>query len=125
MYHETGKIMIDGVEFYPGYTFEDFKKTPFYTNQDGIRIIPLNGAKEIDDHKYIVNLFFRDGKLYMISLACVDMDVPFEEEEKRALLHRQILAEYGLSDVNTFSWGTIKAIYDSRSNSSNIAFVYQ
>lgn len=125
MYHETGKIMIDGVEFYPGYTFEDFKKTPFYMNQGGIRSIPLNDAKEIDDHKYIVNLFFRDGKLYMISLACVDMDVPFEEEEKRALLHRQILAEYGLSDVNSFSWGTIKAIYDSRSNSSNIAFLYQ
>lgn len=125
MYPETGKIMIDGVEFYPGYTFEDFKKTPFYMNQGGIRSIPLNDAKEIDNHKYIVNLFFRDGKLYMISLACVDMDVPFEEEEKRALLHRQILAEYGLSDVNSFSWGTLKAIYNPRSNSSNIAFVYQ
>lgn len=85
----------------------------------------MNGAKEIDAHKYIVNLFFREGKLYMIPLACVDMDVPFEEEEKRALLHRQILAEYGLSDVNTFPWGTIKAIYDPRSNSSTIAFLYQ
>ncbi len=125
MYHETGKIMIDGVEFYPGYTFEDFKKTPFYTNQAGIRIIPLNVAKEIDDHKDSVHLFFRHGKLYMISLACVEMDVTFEEEEKRALLHRQILAEYGLSDVNTFPWGTIKAIYDFRSNSSTIAFLYQ
>ena len=122
---ETGKIIIDGVEFRPGYTFEDFKKTPFYTNQDGIRIIPLKGGKEIDAHKFIASLFFRDGKLYMISLACVDIDIPFEEEETRALLHRQILAEYGLSNDNTFPWGTLKVICDSRSNSSSIAFVYQ
>ena len=92
---ETGKIIIDGVEFRPGYTFEDFKKTPFYTNQDGIRIIPLKGGKEIDAHKFIASLFFRDGKLYMISLACVDMDIPFEEEEKRALLGAVPRTDFG------------------------------
>lgn len=37
---KTRKIIIDGVEFYPGYTFEVFRETPFYANQDGIRIIP-------------------------------------------------------------------------------------
>ena len=120
----TGKITIGGVEFYPGFTFEDFKKTPFYTNQDGIRIIRLNDAMKIDSHKYIVNLFFRDYKLYMISLVSIDIDIPFEEEEKRAELHRQILEEYGLSDVNAFSWGTLKVIYDPRSNSSKIGLTY-
>ena len=58
----------------------------------------------------------------MISLACVDMDIPFEEDEKRTLLHRQILAEYGLSDANTFPWEALKDIYDPRSNSSTIVF---
>ncbi|MEE0675879.1 MAG: hypothetical protein U0K87_11975 [Ruminococcus sp.] len=125
MVTETGRITIDGVEFYPGYTFEDFKKTKFYSNQDGIRIIRLNGVIKIDNHQYLVNLFFREYTLYMISLVCVDVDIPFEEEEKRAMLHRQIMAEYGLSDVNVFSWGTLKVIYDPRSNSSKIGVIFQ
>lgn len=125
MVTETGRITIDGVEFYPGYTFEDFKKTKFYSNQDGIRIIRLNGVIKIDNHQYLVNLFFREYTLYMISLVCVDVDIPFEEEEKRAMLHRQIMAEYGLSDVNVFSWGTLKVSYDPRSNSSKIGVIFQ
>lgn len=124
MVTETGKITIDGVEFYPGYTFEDFKKTKFYGNQDGIRIIRL-GAVKIDEHQYLVNLFFREYILYMISLVCIDIDIPFEEEEKRAALHRQIMAEYGLSDVNDFSWGSLQVSYDPRSNSSKIGLIYQ
>lgn len=125
MVTETGRITIDGVEFYPGYTFEDFKKTKFYSNQDGIRIIRLNGVIKIDNHQYLVNLFFREYTLYMISLVCVDVDIPFEEEEKRTMLHRQIMAEYGLSDVNVFSWGTLKVSYDPRSNSSKIGVIFQ
>ena len=125
MVTETGRITIDGVEFYPGYTFEDFKKTKFYSNQDGIRIIRLNGAVKVDEHQYLVNLFFREYTLYMISMVCVDIDIPFEEEEKRAVLHRQIMAEYGLSDVNVFSWGILKVRFDPRSNSSKIGLIYQ
>jgi len=125
MVTETGRITIDGVEFYPGYTFEDFKKTKFYSNQDGIRIIRLNGVIKIDNHQYLVNLFFREYTLYMISMVCVDIDIPFEEEEKRAVLHRQIMAEYGLSDVNVFSWGILKVSFDPRSNSSKIGLIYQ
>ena len=125
MVTETGRITIDGVEFYPGYTFEDFKKTMFYSNQDGIRIIRLNGAVKVDEHQYLVNLFFREYTLYMISMVCVDIDIPFEEEEKRAVLHRQIMADYGLSDVNVFSWGILKVSFDPRSNSSKIGLIYQ
>lgn len=125
MVTETGRITIDGVEFYPGYTFEDFKKTKFYSNQDGIRIIRLNGVVKVDEHQYLVNLFFREYTLYMISMVCVDIDIPFEEEEKRAVLHRQIMAEYGLSDVNVFSWGILKVSFDPRSNSSKIGLIYQ
>ena len=125
MVTETGRITIDGVEFYPGYTFEDFKKTKFYSNQDGIRIIRLNGAVKVDEHQYLVNLFFREYTLYMISMVCVDIDIPFEEEEKRAVLHRQIMAEYGLSDVNVFSWGILKVSFDPRSNSNKIGLIYQ
>ena len=122
MVTETGRITM---EFYPGYTLKEIKKTKFYSNQDGIRIIRLNGAVKVDEHQYLVNLFFREYTLYMISMVCVDIDIPFEEEEKRAVLHRQIMAEYGLSDVNVFSWGILKVSFDPRSNSSKIGLIYQ
>ena len=85
----------------------------------------MNGAVKVDEHQYLVNLFFREYTLYMISMVCVDIDIPFEEEEKRAVLHRQIMAEYGLSDVNVFSWGILKVSFDPRSNSSKIGLIYQ
>ena len=55
---KDGKFIIDGEEFYPGYTFEDFKKTHFYNNQDGIRIIKLENMVYIEEHKYIVTIMF-------------------------------------------------------------------
>lgn len=56
----------------PGYTFKNFKKTRHYKNQDGIRVIYLDGMYMIDGRKFMVRLFFRDGKIYMLSLYCFD-----------------------------------------------------
>lgn len=45
---EKGHIKVsDGLEFYPGYTFEQFKKTKYYNGQNGIRTIYLDGTYEI------------------------------------------------------------------------------
>ena len=55
----------------PNFTFEQFKETKYYTNQDGIRIIYLDEPQIIKNRKYIVSLFFRDGKIYMLSLIVV------------------------------------------------------
>ena len=43
----------------PNFTFEQFKETKYYTNQDGIRIIYLDEPQIIKNRKYIVSLFFR------------------------------------------------------------------
>ena len=37
----------------PNFTFEQFKETKYYTNQDGIRIIYLDGPQIIKNRKYI------------------------------------------------------------------------
>jgi len=119
---KDGKFIIDGEEFYPGYTFEDFKKTHFYNNQDGIRIIKLENMVYIEEHQYIVNLMFENFNLYMIQLYCVD-DITLTSEE-RIEVNNKILEEYGLSEENQFEWGSIKSSYDPRSDVSSIVIIY-
>ena len=120
---KDGKFIIDGEKFYPGYTFEDFKKTHFYNNQDGIRIIKLENMVYIEEHQYIVNLMFENFNLYMIQLYCVD-DITLTSEEI-IKVHNKILEEYGLSEENQFEWGNIKSLYDRRSDVSSIAIIYK
>ena len=120
---KDGKFIIDGEEFYPGYTFEDFKKTHFYNNQDGIRIIKLENMVYIEEHQYIVNLMFENFNLYMIQLYCVD-DITLTSEEI-IKVHNKILEGYGLSEENQFEWGSIKSSYDPRSDVSSIAIIYK
>ena len=119
---KDGKFIIDGEEFYPGYTFEDFKKTHFYNNQDGIRIIKLENMVYIEEHQYIVNLMFENFNLYMIQLYCVD-DITLTSEEI-IKVHNKILEGYGLSEENQFEWGNIKSSYDPRSDVSSIVIIY-
>ena len=119
---KDGKFIIDGEEFYPGYTFEDFKKTHFYNNQDGIRIIKLENMIYIEEHKYIVTIMFWNYNLHMIELHCAD-DITLTSEEM-IKVHNKILKEYGLSKENQFEWGNIKSLYDRRSDVSSIIIGY-
>ena len=120
---KDGKFIIDGEEFYPGYTFEDFKKTHFYNNQDGIRIIKLENMVYIEEHKYIVTIMFWNYNLHMIELHCADDSTLTSEEMIK--VHNKILKEYGLSKENQFEWGNIKSSYDPRSDVSSIAIIYK
>ena len=108
----------------PNFTFEQFKETKYYTNQDGIRIIYLDEPQIIKNRKYIVSLFFRDGKIYMLSLICCDEEYSEKDESKRKDLHDLILKELGVLENSNFEWGEIKSIYDERSNISSINIIY-
>lgn len=127
MHLNDGIIEIDGVKFYPGYTFNDFKKTPFYTNQDGIRQIKLQGEKNILNHEFIVNILFIKYKLYSITLFSVESlkNISFENEPIRKNYHDKILLDWGLKPNNIYSWGKIESIYDEKSNVSEIGFFYK
>ena len=106
----------DELTIFSGFSFEQFKHTRFYKNQDGVRIIYLDEQQVIDNRKYIVSLFFRNGKIYMVSLICCDKE--FSEK------HDDILNELGINQQMEYSWGKISSDYDVRSNVSSINIMY-
>lgn len=114
----------NNIIIHPGYTFDEFKSTSFYLNQDGIKIIYLNGKQEINEKPYIVGLFFREKKLYMLSLICCEVDFSEKDEIKRKKLHDKILSENNILEKNDFYWGKILSEYDVRGNVSSINFYY-
>ena len=52
----------DELTIFPGFSFGQFKHTRFYKNQDRVKIIYLDEQQIIDNKKYIVSLFFRNGE---------------------------------------------------------------
>ena len=114
----------DELTIYPKFSFEQFKNTRFYKNQDGLRIIYLDEQQIIDNRKYIISLFFRDGKIYMVSLICCDKEFSEKDEAKRKKLHDDILYELGINQQMGYSWGEISSDYDARSNVSSINIIY-
>lgn len=121
---KTGIIEINGEIIKPGYTFEDFQNTAFYNGQDGIRIIRINDTVQIGGNKFIASLFFCNRVLYMISIICVDIEIPFSEEIKRKNIHDEILKNNGLDAESFFDWGNIKSVYDPKGNVCSINIIY-
>ncbi|MEE3494039.1 MAG: hypothetical protein VZR06_02680 [Butyrivibrio sp.] len=122
----SGAFAIDeDLVIIPGYTFESFKKTRYYKNQDGIGIIYLDGMQIINGRKYKVSLFFKNSIIYMLSLICCDEEYSFEDEPERKKLHDEILKNLGVRENNSFNWGKIESSYDRRGNVSSINIIYQ
>jgi len=117
-------IISDELTIYPNFTFEQFKNTKLYKKQDGIKIIYLDDKQIIGNRKYIVSLFFRYGKIYMISLICCDEEFSEIDEKKRKMLHDNILKECGIENGSEYRWGKISSDYDDRSNISSINIMY-
>lgn len=121
----NGSISIsDQLTIYPGFSFEQFKRTKFYNGQDGIKTICLDGPQMIHGRKYMVNLFFRNGTIYMVSLICCEQEFSEQDEEKRKRFHDDILNASGLRPRERFHWGKISSDYDGRSNLSSINVEY-
>ncbi|WP_288984423.1 hypothetical protein [uncultured Treponema sp.] len=119
-----GNILIGNELFYPNYSFDQFKKSKFYINQDGVRQIKLNGIQQIWEHYFIVNLIFRKNKLYSISLYCVDDKSLFDEKLLKQK-HDKILNQLGLKELTRFDWGYIESYYEQNSASSIIGIYYK
>ncbi len=122
---QTGNIMIyPDLILHSNLTFLEFKKTSFYNNQNPNKIIYLVEPQIIDGKKYIVSLFFRDGKIYSFSLLNIDFDFTVETEKERKQIHDKILLSYQIVSGKKYSWGMIESEYDSRSNISSINIFY-
>ncbi len=87
-------------------------------------MIYLEGQQLIDDRKYIVSLFFRNGKISVVSFICCDKEFSENDERKRKTLHDDILNELGIRPQERYRWGKISSDYDARSNLSSINIVY-
>jgi hypothetical protein len=122
----TGALKIDdALTIVPGYSFADFKKTRFYKGQDGIRIIPLEEKQELAGCSFFVNLFFREGEIYSVSLIYSDERIGEAEEPKRKMIHDKILLKNGLEHGKEYAWGKAVSNYDRRSNISSIDIYYK
>ena len=53
----------DELTIFPGFSFEQFKHTRFYKNQDGVRIIYLDEQQIIDNKKYHTEI---PGKMQLV-----------------------------------------------------------
>lgn len=122
---KTGEVRINSnLCFRPQYTFEEFKHTPYYTGQDEMRVIYLDEKQFIDGNTYIVSFFFREGKIYAISLINCDIDFTEEKEVDRKHVHDKILRKSGVKSGEKYEWGFIESEYDTKSNISSINIYY-
>lgn len=124
MDYRTGEFTLHNEIFHKGYTFKQFKKSVLYKVQDDVKMFALEGKYRLDNKNVYVSFFFRYGELYMISLCCEDSEISFEDEPKRKELHDSILSKYGLSDEEKFEWGSVRSVYDRKSNVSSINIIY-
>jgi len=122
---KTGEIRINtGLTLSPRFTFEKFKNTSFFDNQDGIKSIQLKEKQTIDSNSYFVSFFFRNSKLYALTLMIADMSISEKDEANRKKLHDEVLRINGIESGKEYSWGKIVSEYDKKSNSSEILIVY-
>ena len=115
----------DNLIITPGYSFEMFKNTQYYCNQDEIRQIILDGEFVIENRHYKVSLCFRKRRIYFLGLTCVDEEFTWETEPQRKSLHDRILNEWGLFEYNEFDWGKITSAFDPKGCISSILIVYR
>ncbi len=121
---KKGIIEINGEIFKPGYTFEEFKKSVFYKDQDETRFIMLEDEFRIGENKFRGSLVFHNKVLYMISLCCVDIEISFSDMIKRKKTHDDILKKHGLEPETVFDWGIIESGYDNKGGFFDIIIVY-
>jgi len=110
--------------FYPGYKFDDFKKTKYYKGQNDVRGIYLKDMQDIDGKHYLVNFFFINRRIYVVSLINCDYEISEEYEYKRKTIHDNILAKDKIRSAHQYEWGKVDSEYDARSNISSINIYY-
>lgn len=122
---QTGVLKINNdLTFFPYFYYEDFKRTPYFKGQDGVRIIYLDEKQIIEGRTYIVSFFFREGKIYMVSLINCDDNISEDREKERKKIHDRILLQEGIESGKEYNWGKIESKYDVRSNVSSIDIFY-
>ena len=114
----------DDLVFYPGYSFDTFKNSKYYSGQGEIEEIYLDDIFIIENRQFKVQLCFYDRKICDFSLVCIDEEYTWETEHLRMYLHNRVLTEWGLSQYNEFDWGKVYSDFDEKGCTSSILFIY-
>ena len=115
----------DNLIFSPNFSYEDFKKTPYFNGQNNVRMIYLNEYQIIEGRKYMVSFFFKKDKIYMVSLVNCDEIISEDNEKRRKKKHDNILSLEKIENGKEYSWGKIQSEDDARSNVSSINIYYK
>ena len=115
----------DNLIFSPNFSYEDFKKTPYFNGQNNVRMIYLNEYQIIEGRKYMVSFFFKKDKIYMVSLVNCDEIISEDNEKRRKKKHDNILSLEKIENGKESSWGKIQSEFDARSNVSSINIYYK
>lgn len=115
----------DNLVFSPNFSYDDFKKTPYYNGQNNVRMIYLNEYQIIEGRKYMVSFFFKKDKIYMVSLVNCDEIISEDNEKRRKKKHDNILSLEKIENGKEYCWGKIQSEFDARSNVSSINIYYK
>jgi hypothetical protein len=105
-------------------TFNDFKLSNYYNNQNEIRMIYLDGLQKIKDNNFYMSLYFKNGFLKQIQIMIEDKNITQANESMRKKLHDELLSNFNISTDKNYDWGVITSEYDRKSNSSDIVITY-
>ncbi|HEM3635048.1 hypothetical protein [Streptococcus ruminantium] len=119
-----GTVMFEeGLCLFRGMTFEDFRQTNYFSNQDSKRVFYLRNLK-IFNETFIISLFFKEEILHSVSLIIDDSSIVPEQEVQRKIRHDTILTMFNIEIDSIYEWGQIESNYNSRSNISSIDITY-
>lgn len=108
------------------FTFNDYKKCPYFNNENEEREIQLGGIGRAFGYSVYVSIFFKNSVISRIMLMFDSPEIrSFEDESKRKSIHEKYLKSIGLESVNEFEWGTVKSDFDKKSTSSDIIISYK
>jgi hypothetical protein len=109
------------LQLLPNFTFDNFKNSKFYDNQDESSFFWINKECIVGNHKFKLGLYFKESKLVQIQLYCVDTEI--QNEEERKTVHDSIVK--AMTKSSEHKWGTIKSVFSKRGSISLIVINYE
>lgn len=105
-------------------SFDEFKRSNYYNNENEIRMIYLDGMHKIEDNYFYISLYFKNGFLKQVQGMINNKDITEANEGMRKKLHDELLRKFNISTDKDYDWGVITSEYDRKSNSSDIIITY-
>ncbi len=120
----NGSIQLsNGVVLDKTFSFEAFKKTKFYQEQDETKVITLSPVQEIGGQEFVITIRFMNGLLDHVSLVST-ADFSDKDEPLRKVHHDKLLQDWQIK-CGEYDWGRIESDYDRRGNISSINIFYE